>query len=309
MTNPTPILRLTDTLESGRTLLGDETFLRSLEQLALLVRRVARPGLNGEHRGLTRSNSAEFADYRRYAPGDDFRRIDWNLYGRVGALFVRLTEAREDVAVHLLLDRSRSMDFGRPNKLAYAKRLVAALSYLALSRFDQVTVGTLTYDVVERAGPLRGKDRVHRLLGFLDGVSAAGTTDLNAALRRYAELGQPHGIAIIVSDLLSPSGVRSGLERLRADRLEVVVLQVLAPQELAPPAAGDVELVDRETGEIVEVTLTDAVVREYQRRLSVWTDQTERACADLGIAFYQTSTAMPIETVILTELRTRRILL
>ncbi|GIW06479.1 MAG: hypothetical protein KatS3mg060_1284 [Dehalococcoidia bacterium] len=308
MTSPAPNLRLSQNLDSGRTMLGDETFLRSLEQLAILVRRVTRPGLNGEHRGLTRSNSAEFADYRPYAPGDDFRRIDWNLYGRVGALFVRLSEAREDVAIHVLLDTSRSMDFGRPNKLAYAKRLVAALSYIALSRLDQVSVGALTYDVVDRAGPLRGKDRVHRLLGFLDSLSARGTTDLNTALRRYADTGQPHGVAIVVSDLLSPSGFRAGIERLRAARMEAVVLQVLAPQELAPAVAGDVELVDRETGEIVEVTLTEAVVNEYQRRLREWTAENERICADLGVSFHQMSSATAIETVVVTELRSRRIL-
>ncbi|MFN8535268.1 MAG: DUF58 domain-containing protein [Dehalococcoidia bacterium] len=306
MTSQSP--RPTQPVEHSRTLLGDEAFLRSLEQLAILVRRVSRPGLNGEHRGLTRSNSAEFADYRRYAPGDDFRRIDWNLYGRMGALFVRLSEAREDVALHVLLDSSRSMDFGRPNKLAYAKRLAASLAYIALSRLDQVTVGSLTYDVTDRAGPLRGKGRIHRLLGFLDRLNGAGTTDLNAALRRYADAGQPAGIAIVVSDLLSPNGFRSGLERLRAARIEAAVIQVLAPQELEPEASGDVELVDRETGEIVEVTLTEGVVHEYQRRLAEWTAENERICSDLGVPFHRVSSATPLETVVVTELRARRIL-
>ncbi|MCL6646925.1 MAG: DUF58 domain-containing protein [Chloroflexi bacterium] len=292
-----------------RTLLGDEAFLRALEQLAMLVRRVTRPGLNGEHRGLTRSNSAEFADYRAYAPGDDFRRIDWNVYGRTGALFVRLSEAREDVGIHLLLDTSRSMDFGQPNKLAYAKRLVAALGYLALSRLDRVTAATLTYAVGSRLGPLRGKDRIHRLLALLDATSAAGTTDLNAALRRYAEAGQPAGLVILISDLLSPAGFRAGLERVRAARLEAVVLQVLAPQELDPEAAGDVELVDHETGEIVEVTLTEGVVEAYRRRLATWGAEIERICTDLGIAYHRVSTATPIERLVVTELRERRILL
>ncbi|MCS6800792.1 MAG: DUF58 domain-containing protein [Chloroflexota bacterium] len=309
MTTPAPTVRRSDSVDSQRTLLGDEGFLRSLEQLALLVRRVARPGLSGEHRGLTRSNSVEFADYRPYAPGDDFRRIDWNLYGRMDALFVRLSEAREDVDVHLLLDASRSMEYGQPNKLGYAKRLVAALGYIALSRLDRVSLSALTYDVVERAGPLRGKDRIHRLLSFLDAMNAAGTTDLNAALRRYAQLGQPHGVAILVSDLLSPSGFRAGIERLRADRVEVIVLQVLAPQELQPTPTGDVELIDRETGEIVEVTLSEAVVREYQRRLAAWTAEIAQVCAELGVSFSQVSTATPLETLVVTELRKRRILL
>lgn len=292
----------------SRSLLGDEAFLRSLEQLALSVRRVTRPGLNGDHRGLSRSNSAEFADYRRYAPGDDFRRIDWNLYGRVGSLFIRLAEAREDIHVHLLLDTSRSMDFGQPNKLQFAKRLVAALGYMALSRLDAVSITTLTSTMGERTGALRGKDRVHRLLTYLDDAPAKGGTDLNLALKRYADAVRPSGLVVLVSDLLSPEGFRTGLERLRAGRVEVVVLQVLAPQEIDPEPEGDLELIDRETGETIDVTLSEGIVGEYRRRLAVWTAENERHCHELGVPFHRLSTEMSLETVVLTELRSRRIL-
>ena len=299
MTNPTT---------TTRPIVGDEGFLRALEQLSLSVRRVARPGLNGDHRGLTRSNSAEFADYRSYSPGDDFRRIDWNLYGRIGQLFVRLAEAREDIQVHLLLDASRSMDYGNPNKLGYAKRITAALGYLALARLDAVSVATLASKASDRFGALRGKSRAMRLFSHLDAVNATGVTDLNAAMKHYADIVRPNGLVVLVSDLLATSGFKAGLERLRAARLEVTVLHILAPQELDPSEAeGDIELIDRETGEVVEVTLTDNTLRQYRQRLQTWIDEQEQVCHQLGVAYAQISTATPVENALLNDLRARRI--
>lgn len=297
------------TAASHRALLGDEAFLRSLEQLSIVVRRVLRPGLNGDHRGVARSNSSEFADYRSYSAGDDFRRIDWNLYGRLGVLFIRLSEAREDINVHLLLDSSRSMDYGEPNKADYGKRLAAALGYLALSRLDTVNAASLGFNLGDRLATVRGKDRVFRLLKFLDDVTPKGTTDLNSAMKQYAEAGRPSGVVVVISDLLSPDGYRAGLERLRAARLEVIMIQILSPQELDPTASsGDVELIDRETGEIVEVTLTSGILDQYQKRLGGWFEEIETTCAQLGVSYHRIATTTPLESAVLNDLRNRRIL-
>src|SRR6476646_9925340 len=118
----------------------DEAFLRRLERLSLRSRRSFTHGIAGEHPSIRRGASPEFADYKPYSQGDDFRRVDWNIYARMGEMFVRLSEVNIDLAVHLLVDRSRSMDWGEPNKLAYAKRAAAALGYLALAGFDRVTI-------------------------------------------------------------------------------------------------------------------------------------------------------------------------
>src|SRR5262249_43464637 len=143
---------------------------------------------------------------------------------------------------------------------------------------------------------------------YLDGLPAKGTTDLNATLRAYAENGRPSGLVVVISDLLAPGGYRAGLERLRAARLEVVVLQILSPQEFDPSAEGDVELVDRETGEMVEGPLTEGIVEQYRRRLERWLGEIEQPCNELAIRYPRLSTATSIEAAVLSELRGRRIL-
>ena len=137
----------------------DESFLRRLERLNLMTRRGTRAHTIGEHQSRRRAVSLEFADYRHYVSGDDLRRIDWNVYGRSNSLFLKLTEAKEDVAVHLLLDTSQSMDWGEPSKLLYARQLVAALGYLALARFDAVTAATFSDELHERFSLTRGKSQ------------------------------------------------------------------------------------------------------------------------------------------------------
>jgi uncharacterized protein (DUF58 family) len=201
------------------------------------------------------------------------------------------------------------MDYGDPNKADYSKRLAAALGYLALSRLDTVNAATLGFNLGDRLATVRGKDRVFRLLQFLDEVTPKGITDLNAAMRQYAETGKPSGVVVVISDLLSPEGYKAGLERLRAARLEVILIQVLSPQELDPSASsGDVELIDRETGEIIEVTLTGGILEQYRKRLGEWFKSIEDTCAALGVHYQRLSTATPLEVAVLNELRTRRIL-
>ena len=140
--------------------LFDEPFLRKLERLALLSRRAMAGHYQGERRSPKRGQSVEFADFRPYTPGDDFRRIDWNAYARLERFFIKLFVEEEDLTVHLLVDASRSMDWGEPNKLWYAARAAGALGYVALAGLDRVTVTALGKDQEDNRShfpPRRGK--------------------------------------------------------------------------------------------------------------------------------------------------------
>ena len=159
----------------------DGAFLRQLETLRFNAPRAATAGLAGEHASRRKAHSVEFADHRNYAPGDDFRLIDWNVYARLGELCLKLTEARENLAVHVLLDCSASMDWGRPNKLLYAKRVAAALGTLALASYDTVHLGAFSDDVLVVFPPLRGRGAVSALLAHLRGLGPGATTDLARA--------------------------------------------------------------------------------------------------------------------------------
>src|SRR5581483_6505069 len=229
-----------------RSLADDEAFLRRLERLALALQRPPTAGLAGDHRSRRKNDAPEFADYRTYSPGDDFRRIDWKAYGRLGALYYRLGEAQEDLALHLLVDTSASMDYGTPNKLDYARQLAAALGYLALARLDAVGVGALE----PRTPPLpllRGKLQAGRLFAYLDGLGArAGARQpapLLESVRAYRR-GAARGVVVLLTDGFFPDEHAAGLGELLQAGYLPVLLHLLSPQELEPDMAGDLELVD-----------------------------------------------------------------
>jgi uncharacterized protein (DUF58 family) len=279
----------------------DEEFLRRLERLTMLARQPAAGGIGGEHRSAARAPSTDFADYRPYMPGDDFRRIDWNAYGRLGHLYVKLTEAREQLLVHVLLDASGSMDWGEPSKLGYGRQLAAAIAYLALARFDRAGVTALGGQA--RRFPLvRGRARFHELLAFLNATPAAGRMTMDDALAEY-RTDRRRGQVVLISDMLAPEGYQDGLDRLLQAGLDVVVLHLLSPQELEPEPGGDVELIDAESGELIEISLTEDTLTRYRERLDRWCADVEAFCTRRGIRYRRTSTATPFEDLLLDSLR------
>jgi uncharacterized protein (DUF58 family) len=287
------------------TPLLDPRFLARLEPLTLVARRARAGQFQGERRSTKRGTSVEFADYRNYARGDDLRRVDWNIYARLERPYVKLFEEEEDLAVHLLLDGSTSMDWGEEdeNKWRYARRLAAGLGYVALGGGDRLTLSAAHPLPAARLGPLRGRGHALRLLEWLEGLETEGVTDLNAAMRTYALTGGRAGLVVLLSDLLSPGGIAEGLSALAARGHEVVVLHLLAPDEVDPPLGGDLRLVDVETGKPEEVTI-DGVVRDmYRERLEAWQEELRLACRARDAHYLPVPTATPFERVLLYELR------
>ena len=291
----------------GDTLL-DEEFLRRLERLSLFAQRSVKAGLIGEHHSVRKASSFEFADYRHYVPGDDFRRIDWNAYGRLEQLFLKLTEAKEDVAVHLLVDASLSMDWGEPRKIHYARQVAAALGYIGLSRFDTIVGASFSDRVHDYIPPTRGKGMALQLFDFLNSVQPAGQTNLATAFNGYCARQSHRGVAIVVSDLLAAEGVEQGLEYLVQQGLEVTVVHLLDWREIKPEIAGDVELFDVETGERIELTVGPESLRSYAARLEEWFTKTDAFCTRRGINYMRIDTSWPFEGMVIQYFRQRRLL-
>jgi uncharacterized protein (DUF58 family) len=288
----------------------DESALRKLEQLALVADRVRVGVMKGERRSRKRGTSIEFADYRDYTRGDDLRRLDWNVYARLERPFIKLLEEEEDLAVHLLVDRSSSMDWpdaAEENKLRYALLLAGALGHIALSTGDLVSVTVLGRNR-QRWGPLRGKHNSLRLLQFLDGTRAAGETNLNAALQDYALRGGRPGLAFLISDMFSPAGYREGVNALLARGYEVGILHLLSPDEVQPPLAGDLKLVDVETGEDAEISLDGMTLAAYQERLRGWQAELAAFSASRGIHYVPVTTDVAWEQLVLRTLRAEGVL-
>lgn len=289
------------------------TFARRLERLSLVSRRRLVGQGQGDRRSLRKGSSLEFADYRHYVEGDDPARVDWNIYSRTDTLFVRLYEEEEVLNVHILVDASRSMDWGEPAKLRYARRLAAALGYVALNAANRVFVWPLAANA-SNFGPAWGRGRAGPMLTFLEdfrstqfmtplmGTGIGQPPDLEQSLNSFTT--RTSGLIVLLSDLLSPSWERA-LSRLAGRSGEVVVLHTLAPQELRPALGGDVRLIDRETGTALSVTLNNDAVRIYGQRLDEWRRQVESMCARHGMCYVPIDTSMPLETLVFDVLRRR----
>jgi uncharacterized protein (DUF58 family) len=286
----------------------DETFLRQLERLKLLMKAPVRGGLKGGRRSVRRGQSVEFADYRDYSLGDDLRQLDWNVLARLERLFVKLFVEEEDVTVTFLLDASASMGEGAPSKLLFAKRAAAALGYIGLASEDRVVVTGLAGRVARRRVALRGSGRVFRLLADLSAIQAVeGPTDLAAAVRHAGAQLSGRGVAVLISDLLDPEADRA-IRELAATGSEVIILHVLSPQELEPELEGDLRLIDRETGESRDVTIDLAAIDAYKQRLVAWQTRLAETAAKRRISYVDLVTTLPIADLVFAELRRRRVL-
>lgn len=286
--------------------LFDEPFLRKLERLAILARRTLAGQLQGERRSPKRGQSVEFADFRPYTPGDDFRRIDWNAYARLERFFIKLFVEEEDLTVHLLLDTSASMDWGEPHKLTYAIRVAGALGYIALSGLDRVTVTALGTKAATLS-PRRGKAQANALFRFLQEITPSGRIDLAAALRTYATTTRPVGPLLLLSDLMD-EGWADGLRALGAQGFDVTVLHLLAPQEVNPILAGDLKLLDVETNHAVEITADFDLLQRYRASLTAWQGKLQRFCTARAMHYVPVETAIPFADLLFSLLRRRGVL-
>lgn len=288
--------------------LFDEATRRKLEQITLWSTRVRAGAMKGERRSTKRGTSIEFADYRNYTRGDDLRRIDWNIYARLQRPYIKLLEDEEDLAVHIVVDTSASMDWPQgesdsANKFAFARRVAAALAYVSLHTNDRLVLLAASDQRVESFGPARGRARSVGLLTFADRLRAGGVTDLNEALAAYAlRAGRP-GLTLVISDMFSPSGYLDGVNALLGRGHEVAIIHTLAPEELSPPLAGDLRLIDVETGRPQEVTV-DAAMRDlYARRLAAWLDGIRADLTRRGAHYVLADTGNAWEKLVLSELR------
>jgi uncharacterized protein (DUF58 family) len=296
--------------------LFDPQFLKKLEMLTLVARQLFRGDTRGERRSTVHGASVEFADFRPYVQGDDFRRIDWNAYAKFESLMLRLFVEEQELAVNILLDCSASMNYGEQgaaataNKFYYARRLAAALAYIALANTDKVAFTPITIDTETdtflgpSSGAMRGKPGILRLMDMLEKLKSAGKTDLNASLARFAARTTRAGLVIVISDFLSDPGYEEGIKRLRYNRHDVVMVQTLAPQELQPELLGDVRLVDIETQAGVDISANRSVLQAYAKRLAAFLADLESFAHKHGCSYVLASTGNSFEDLVLKQFRT-----
>jgi uncharacterized protein (DUF58 family) len=284
--------------------LFDSDFLKKLEYLSLVSRRVFRGQLLAQRRTMQLGGGIEFADHREYTPGDDFRYLDWNVFARHDELLLKRFQEEEDLHVYILLDCSRSMAHGEPLKFDYARQVAAALAYIALADLDRVALIAFAGDIVADFPLTRGKGRILALLKFLEGLPPQGElTDLGRVVRNFVHRGQRRGLAVVVSDLFDPNGFERGLDLLRHHRYEPHVVQIYDRSEAEPVLKGDVELYDVETGAIQKVTITERNLRQYRRIFADFLESVRRYCNTYGIGGTRSTTDVPFDELLLRMMR------
>jgi uncharacterized protein (DUF58 family) len=250
----------------------------------------------GERRSRRHGQSVEFADFRSYTPGDDFRLIDWNAYARLDRYLLRLFVAEEELPLCVFLDLSGSMDWGAPNKAWAARRLAGAIAYVALASLDRVRLTVFADAPTSGGSPARGRHGAVQLFARLQSFPAGGRTD-------YARLTWPigrqrPGMSVVISDGLGPQPIDPALAALQRAHQEGAILQLLAPQEIDPDWAGDARLRDAETGEEREMTSTPVTQTAYRAALARRTQEIEEAARRRGLRFARLVSSQPVDEMV-----------
>ena len=286
----------------------DPQFLHRLEQLEIVSRKIFVGKTKGERLSRRKGQSVEFADYRNYVVGDDLRFLDWNLYGRLDRLFIRLFLEEEDLHFYLLIDNSLSMSFGEPTKLHYARQIAAALGFIGLVNLDRVVVEAFNDRLVQSMPPLRGRRSVWRLMDFLQELEPAGPSDLAKSLRTFSLKCSGKGVVILISDFMDKAGYEEALRYLVARQLDIYVLHVLSQEEIEPSVVGDLKLVDIEDDDVAEITVSAALLNRYKKNLAAYRAGLADFCAKRGVTYLFTSNQVPFERLVFTYLRQRGLL-
>jgi uncharacterized protein (DUF58 family) len=281
----------------------DESFLRKLESLAIATRRLASGRERGERKSQQAGSGVAFSTHRAYAPGDDFRFLDWKAFARSERLYVKQYEEERDLSVHLLLDCSASMAHGDGAKFRYAKQLAAALGYIALVNLDRVAVQPYAGQPRARLAPQRGRGRALVLLRFLAALVAEGTTDLKRAAEAVCAREARGGLAFVFSDGFDPQGLLAGVDLLRYGRLEPVVLIVSDPREAEPALHGELTLVDCETGSERTLRISERLLARYRAAYRARSRELGRELGARRVPWLELSVDAPLERALFELLR------
>jgi hypothetical protein len=307
-------------------------FLARLTQLDVSSRKIFTGKLKGERRSKRRGESVEFADHRPYVVGDDLRHIDWNIFGRLDKLFLKLFLEEEDLSLHIVVDCSDSMDCGDPNKFLFAQRLAAALAFIGLVNLNRVAVSALG-DKAPREGAapevdkegkplpptglvssirdLRGKRRLNDLAAYICSIEPRGQTRFTDAAKRIALTRRGRGVMVVISDFLIKEGYEDGLRLLKGHGYDLYALQVLSPQEMEPDRGGiggDLRLKDVEDGDAAEVTISAPLLKKYKQTLNAFCNRLHEFCVQRDIIHMTVKSDMAMDVLVLDYLRRRGLL-
>ncbi|NOX58926.1 MAG: DUF58 domain-containing protein [Planctomycetes bacterium] len=283
--------------------LFDKQYLKKLEYLELIARRMVFGQQQALRPSLRKGASIEFKDYREYSPGDDPRAVDWSVYARLGEMVVKLYRQEQELDLWVLLDSSASMAFGEPSKFDHARKIAAALAYIGMANMDSASVLPFAHELLEGRDHLRGRSRVFHLLDYLRELKGTGQTDLIATTRKFVSRVRRPGMVVIISDFYGLELAQRALDQLRFFRHEIYVIQVATPWELDPPIRGELRLVDLETSGHEDLTITDSMLRRYRQAFEKFSADLKRYAMRYSIGYARAETNVPFDTFLVDVLQ------
>ena len=286
----------------------DPAFMSRLDTLDVLSRKILQGKLQGERRSKRRGQSVEFADHRPYVAGDDLRFVDWNVYGRLEQLFLKLFLEEQDLTVHIVADASASMSFGEPSKELFIKKLTAALGYVSLVNNNRVTISFIADGVTIQLANMRGRNYLDQMAECLLTTDCDGLSNFDDACRQLAAGRIGSGVMVVLSDFLFKEGYDSGLRRLIGRQYDLYAIQVLCPQELSPDLSGELKLIDIEDADAAEITVSAALSKYYERNLTAYSNELKDFCTGRGAVYVLANSADSVELLVLNYLRRIRLL-
>ena len=287
--------------------LNDQFFSR-LETLALNLKTDLAGYFGGKHLVKTYGQTVEFSDYREYQLGDDIRRIDWNLYSRFEKYFLKLFTDERQMQVQIFLDCSASMGKENPQKAAYSAATAAALGFLAVHNMDKVSLYLMKENVAENPfGTIIGKNSFFRAVSVLDNMQFSEETEIEACIMGCPNIGSNNGLTVIVSDFFTESNWKKAVDYLCYKHKQVLLVQVLAPEEVDPAYDGRVNLIDSESVDLsdtknMKIRITPAMRKAYAEALSDFKKDIKTFSSKRGADYVSVCSDTPIERMLFGEL-------
>lgn len=283
--------------------LFDAAFLRKLEYLDVVAKKILSGRIKADRMSMRRGTSVEFEDHRAYAVGDDLRFLDWHIWGRLEEFFLKLYKEEENLQLTVLLDCSQSMNFGRPDKFLYGRQVAAALAYIGMGNLDDANLQPFSKELGDGMQRMRGKGKTKQMFAFLEQLEASGETDLRRAFRRFIALERRRGVVVIVSDLYDMDGVVPAVRYLKSRRHDVYVIHVMDREELDPPIRGDLRLVDSENASFRDLTVTDTLRQRYKEAFEANCKHVEAFCRGSDVGYVRALTSIPFDELVLKILK------
>lgn len=278
----------------------DADFYKKLQTIGIKTKIQMSQGLGGSRKSRSKGSSVEFSDYREYSAGDDFRRVDWNAYGRFDKLFVKLFMEEREALINIFIDSSKSMDFGSAKKSELTLKLAAVISFVGLNNLDRVCINVLTDRELRQSQIMTGRSNFERTVKFLEGIEFSGNTNINSCIK--SKEFNSKGVSIIISDFFTPGGIEEAVKYLLYKKQDIILLNILSQEETAPDFEGYIRFIDSETGSAKDVAVTSAIIKRYKSALKNFTDGLKELSSRLGVSYIQIDSGQSLEKIIFEDL-------